>query len=373
MDKQKILENFLNLVKIPGPSKYEKDVAEYVCNKLKDLGFTVRVDDVGEKINGNTGNVFAYKNSNHKTDLTLLFSSHMDTVKPCDNVNPIIKNDRVFSDGTTILGADDRSGINAILTGFEYVFDSGMDYPNIEIVFTVAEEIGLYGSRYIDSSNLKSKTGFVFDCSLPPGNIVTQTPSSVVFDIICKGRASHAAVAPEKGVHSIMIASRAISQLKTGLIDEDTIFNIGTISGGTATNVVPEQTIVQGEVRCFNEEKLMSVLENTKKIFKTEAENLNGFIDFKIDPKYKGFKLTEENSAVQIICKAIKRIGKECTFKKYVGGSDANNFNEKGIQTVNIGLGTENVHSKRESIPIENLIFASNLLVEIIRESTKSK
>lgn len=373
MDEQKILEDFLNLVRIAGPSKSEKDVAGYVSKKLEDMDFSVREDDSGEKIDGNTGNIIAYKSSNYKTDLTLLFSSHMDTVKPCENVNPIVREKSVFSDGTTILGADDRAGINAILTGLERIFSSGMDYPNIEVVFTIAEEIGLYGSRYIDATKLKSKTGFVFDCSLSPGNIVSQTPSSVVFDITCKGRASHAAVAPEKGIHSIKIASNAISRLETGRLDEDTVFNIGTITGGTATNIVPEETAVKGEVRCFNEEKLTAVLENTKNVFKTEAEKLNGSIDFKIEPKYRGFNLTKENEAIKIISKAMENLKTECVFNKYTGGSDANNFIEKGIQTVNIGLGTQNVHSKQESIPIKNLVFASDLFVEIIRVSSGSK
>jgi len=371
MDERRIVSEFIKLVKISGASKNERQVADYVTEMLKRLGFEVSEDDSGKKVGANSGNIIGFKPANYRTDLSVLFSAHMDTVNPCKNVIPIEKDGKLYSDGSTVLGADDRAGINAILTGLKRLSEKRIKHPNIEVVFTICEEMGLLGSRLLDISRLKSKNAFVFDCSLPPGNIVSQTPTVFEFEIVCKGRAAHAAISPEKGVHSIKIAAGAISQIETGRLKENTVFNIGVINGGSATNIVPEKTKIKGEIRCFRDDLLNKILTDTQKVFEKEAKKYGGSIEFKKEKKYLGFNLKEDDPTIKIVKSAMNNLNKRCILNKYTGGSDANNFSEKGIDAVNIGLGTENVHSKDEAISIDNIIFSSNLFIEIINESVK--
>ncbi len=364
---EKIVDEFIRLAKIYGPSGNERAAADYLKSRLKETGFTVFEDDAGKKVGGNTGNIIACLKGNSDSDITLLFSTHMDTVTPCENVNPVIKDGVIYSDGTTILGADDRSGIAAVICGIERARNEGIPFPDIEFVVSVAEEKGLLGAENLDFSRLKSSMGFVLDCSLSPGNIVSETPSHAVFDIKCTGKAAHAGIAPEKGINSIQMAAMAIAQIPLGRINEETVMNIGQINGGSATNIVPEETIISGEIRCFNEMALTNIFDNTKMVFEKAAADAGGTVEVLKMSRYAGYKLEKKSQIVNVISNAIKNLGKEITFNKYSGGSDANVFNLRGIPSVPVGMGVKNVHSRQESIAVENLKFGESVVKEIIK------
>lgn len=376
VNRERILDEFLRLVKIDSPSLHERDIADYLFNKMSGMGLKVIEDEAGRSI-GNisgreTGNIIATLKGNVPGAPTLLFSAHMDTVEPGRGVQPVIREDIVYSDGTTVLGSDDKAGIAAVLEAVEVVREEGLPHGDIEIVFTVAEEGGLRGAKNLDYEKLKANYGFVLDCDGSAGTIITKAPSQyrIVASII--GKAAHAGIKPEEGVNAIYVASTAISKMQLGRIDEETTANIGVIQGGKATNIIPELVNIEGETRSIDPDKLE---EQTNKIVRT-LEQVAGEMGAKARVEtellYPRLKLEESDTAVSIAVKAAQQLGLKTSLVSTGGGSDANIFNGYGIPTVNLGIGMNKVHSTEEFIRIEDLVLNAKYVVEIIRVAAEA-
>ncbi|MFZ5947181.1 MAG: M20/M25/M40 family metallo-hydrolase [Stygiobacter sp.] len=369
IDHSRLVTQFLQLVEINGSSGRERDVADYLKNKLNRLCIETTEDCAGDSFNGTAGNLVGRMKGTLPYLPAILLCAHMDTIQPTLGIKPVITNGTIATDQSTILGADDRAGVAIILEVIELLQKENIPHGPIEIIFTVGEEIGMRGAKYLQVSDLKAKMGFVFDSSAEPRSIVIEAPASILFEIRIIGKAAHAAVSPEKGINAIQIASQAIANLKMGRFGETGTVNVGIISGGKATNIVPDEVLVKGEVRCPNEidlQKQMGVIEEQ---FRQHAQAAGASIKFTADRKYSGFSLDENSQVVQIAKKAISAAGYEPKPIKYPGGSDANILNENGIPTVNLGVGFNNVHSPMESIAIENLVALTKIGLNIIRQS----
>ncbi len=144
------------------------------------------------------------------------------------------------SDGATVLGADDKAGLAAILEGIRTVKEKGISHGSIQLIITAGEESGLVGSKNLDPGLLKADFGFAVDSNGPVGEVLTEAPSQVRLDVVIRGKAAHAGVNPEDGISAIQVASRAISKIPLGRIDGETTANIGKFKGGTASNVIPK-------------------------------------------------------------------------------------------------------------------------------------
>ncbi len=375
VNKERILEEFLRLVKIDSPSLHERDIADYLIRKMNDMGLEVVEDEAGKSI-GNisgreTGNIIATFRGNIPDAPTLLFSAHMDTVEPGRGVKPVIKDDTVYSDGTTILGSDDKAGIAAVLEVVQIIRDEKLPHGDIEIVFTVAEEGGLRGSKNLDRKRLKALYGFVLDCDGSAGTIITKAPSQYRIIASIVGKAAHAGISPEEGVNAIYVASTAISKMQLGRIDDETTTNIGVIQGGKATNIIPELVNIEGETRSIDPDKLE---EQTSRIVKT-LEDVAGEMGAKAMVKtellYPRLKLEDSEKAVSLAVKAAEILGLKPKLVSTGGGSDANIFNGYGIPTVNLGIGMNKVHSTEEFIRIEDLVLNARYVLEIIKVASQ--
>ncbi len=367
IDKDQLINDFFELVKIPGPSKAEAEIADYIKMRLKAIDAEVFEDDAGEKIGGNTGNLICSVRGTKINAKPILLAAHMDTVQPCQGINPQIENGLIKSDGSTILGADDRAGVAVILHALNVLKEKDIEHGDLEIVFTVGEEIGLLGSSHLDVTKLRSKIGFVFDCSKPPGKVVIQAPTSILFKAKCIGKASHAAAAPEKGINAIHFAAKAIAACKFGKIEDGLVSSIGLITGGRALNIVPDELTAEGFVRSFEDEKLEKYLSSLNDSFKNEAQKVGGKVEFEQKLRYRSFCLDENDRVVQIALEALRENGLEAEGISYLGGSDANHLNAKGIETVNVGLGVNNVHSTEESIEATSIVYAAETVLNIIK------
>lgn len=366
INEKRLVNTFIELTSIDGISGNELEIANVLMQKLRSLNCKVFMDGAGDSFGGNSGNVLAYLDGNISAE-PIFFSSHMDTIKSTKNIKHIITNGIIETDKTTILGGDDRSGLAIILEILEVIKENNLSHAPIEIIFTVCEEAGMNGSKFISKDSIKSKFGFVFDCQALPGNYIVEAPGAVSFNAVFKGKSAHAAVSPEKGINAIFIASKAISELQLGRWDETGMLNVGLITGGEAINVVPDKVEVIGETRNADEKSLEQQMNYIESTFQSAAKMFNGEVEVKFTHKYGGYKFTGQEKVIQIAAEAIGNSGIEPKPIKYSGGSDANVFNANGITALNLGVGFANAHSFDEKIAIKDLIKTAEIGLDIIK------
>lgn len=362
MDSKRLLKTFLDLVQIPSESGKEKPVTDYLVAKLKSLGLEVWVDDAGSKIGSNSGNIMGRLKGSLPGSIA--FSSHQDTVVPGIGIKPQIADGIIRSDGTTILGADDKAGLACILEMFECIKDKPR--PTIEVVFDICEEIGLRGAAQFDTSKLESKYSIILDVDGAPGRINIAAPYQDVCKITIKGKPSHAGIAPDKGISAIEVASKAIASMKLGKIDDETTSNVGIISGGKATNIVPEECRVEMEARSRDEAKLNAQTKRMLDRFEEEAKKAGAAIEVSKERVFMGYKFSETDPLPSLVAQAAKDVGLKPQFVRSGGGSVSNIFNAKGLASVVVGVGFENPHSKDEFLRISDLEASANWVIRMV-------
>lgn len=365
-----VIDYFMELVSIDSESSYEKKIALKLSEDLKSLGLDIKFDNANQNFESNSGNLYGYLKGNIKKD-PILLCAHMDTVKPGRGIKPSIKDNRIVSDGTTILGSDDKSGIAEIVYAIKEIKAEGIDHAPVEVLFTVSEESGLLGAKYCDYSLLKSKIGYALD-SHAIGSITIGAPAQNNLKFTVHGKESHAGVNPEYGLNAIKIAADAIVDMPSGRIDHETTCNIGIISGGLATNIVPNEVLIKAEVRSHDQKKLNKVSEDMISSIKNKVSKyeLNGFkasVDVISKLAYKNFKLKEDSLVVKVAEIAGNNLGIDSGNTVGGGGSDANIFNEHGISVAIAGSGMNNVHTVNEYILTADLLKGVEWVKEIIK------
>lgn len=366
INEKKVVEMFVNLTKISSPSLKERGVGDFVKKQLQELGFDVIEDNCSKAIGGNCGNIIGVLKGNGKK--TLLFSAHMDTVLPCDKVTPIIEDGIIKSDGTTVLGGDDKSGIVSIIEGIRSIIDEKIELPDLVVVFSVAEEIGLLGAKNFEIEKYQPDYSFVLDSSGKPGVVIVQTPYSAKGRVKIIGKPAHAGIAPELGINALEVASHSITKIKLGRIDEETTSNIGVVAGGEAVNIVMPEVRMEYEARSFSENKLDTLLADTQKVFEEECNRFGAQLIWSVEKGYAGYRIDKEEEILKKLKKVCENIEIEYKEQSTGGGSDSNIYNSKGYLTLTLGTGMSKVHTKEEYILIEDLVKTSQLVKEIIKE-----
>lgn len=373
VNRDRLAETFKFLVEIDSVSKEEGTISREIKKILESMGAETWVDGAGVKIGGDTGNLIA-KFKGNKQVPPLLLNAHMDTVEPGKGVTAVLLDGVFTSDGTTILGADDKSAIAILLETIKIVQENDLPYGPLELVFTVCEEIGLLGAKHLDLDLITAEFGYSLDATDTEG-IVTRAPSANRLEFKVHGKDAHAGAAPEKGINAISLASKAIAGLELGRIDHETTCNIGIIEGGTATNIVPNLVTVEGEVRSHDEEKLNRITNAMVSSFKGVVDNhkkmssdhgLPG-LETKIQKDFSRTNIPEHHPTVKLACRAADNLGRKMITKTSGGGADANIFFEKGIMTGVLGTGMRDMHTVRESVGLDDMVRTTELLLEIIK------
>lgn len=365
---QRVVGLLLELVQIDSASLRERAMANALTAKLAELGFEVYEDKAGEAVGGSAGNLLARLpgtggKAGHDP---VLFSAHMDRVSNGLGIKPVVRDGVVYSDGTTILGSDDAAGLAAILEGVRAAKETGLDRPPIEVAFTICEESGLLGSQNLEYGWLKAKQAFIMDSGGPVGTVIVQGPYQSRVTAVVLGKSAHAGVAPESGVNAIQAAAMALSRMRLGRIDAQTTANVGVISGGTATNIVPDRVEVRGEARSLDGSTLRVQVQHMVSTFEQAAQEFGARAEVEVAEMYPGFHLPESAPLVQRALKAIRALALEPQTHATGGGSDANIFNGHGIPAVALGLGYEAIHSNAEHIPVDQLVLAAQLVTQLI-------
>lgn len=363
----RVVKTFVDLLRINSPSFDERAVGAHIASVLLRLGLEVTVQEYGESFN-----LIGYLRGSLRDVPTLILSAHMDTVEPTDGLNFAIEDGIIRTIGNTVLGSDDKSGIAEIIEALEAISGSKVPHGDLEVVFTSAEERGLQGSKNLDYNVLKGRHAIVMDTNGHIGKIVVAAPTHDTYVMAITGRAAHAGIEPEKGTSSIKAASKIISAIPDGRIDAETTANVGKIHGGTANNIVPKETIVEGEVRGHNE----AVLEKTKEtIFNTArkiARKNQVRINIEEKRQYKGFRFPIDDPFVALLDEAFTESGIQPEHVITGGGSDANIFNASGIQAATLSSGMQKPHTTEEYIHTEDLHRGAVLVAGIIETFAKS-
>ena len=373
INKDRLAETFKYLVEIDSVSREEGEFAKEIKKVLESMGAETSVDNAGEKTGSDTGNLIAKFKGNVSAP-PLLINAHMDTVQPGKGIKAVLKNGIFTSDGSTILGADDKSSIAVILESLRVLKENGLQYGPIDLVLTICEEIGLLGAKHFDLSLIDAKFGYALDATDVDG-IIVRAPAANRLEFKIHGKDSHAGAAPEKGINAILLASKAIAGLEIGRIDRETTCNIGIIEGGIATNIVPNLVTVKGEVRSHDNEKLAKVTDDIVSSFKDAVESYRKIdskndlpsLEVYIEKDFPSTDIPEDHHVVAMAVQAGKNLGRKIVCKTSGGGADANIFFETGIITGVLGTGMRDMHTVREHVKLDDMVKATELLIEIIK------
>jgi len=358
MDKERLINTFCDLVKIPSESPDDKDFILHMEKIFAKEGAKTTIDDFGNLI-------AKLPAKNSKSTESLFFCCHGDTVKPGKNIKPIIdkKTDRIHSDGTTILAADDKAGIAEVLE----MVRSAKKHPPLEIVIARCEEVSPSGVEFLDYSKLESKIGYVVDFDTPE-EVIIGGPTYIVFNVKYKGRSAHAGMAPEKGISGVQCAAEAISNLKLGRIDDLSTANVGVVKGGINMNSIPESSEIWAECRSIDDKRAWEIAEEMKKIFKAAADKFGAQVEIDVNTSLTAYTIPKDAKVVKIAVEAIRKNGLKEDVKYTAGGTDATHINHSGIQSAVLGVGARKMHSTEEYAIISEMEKTANILITIVED-----
>lgn len=348
------LDLFLELAAIPSPPGEERAVADVVLRYLRDLGLDADEDDAGASIGSTMGNIYA-RLAPTAAGVPLFFCAHLDTVPPDGKLEPVVDDGFVRNAGGTILGADNKSAVVAMLEGVRRVLAENRPHAGIELLFTPKEEVGLIGAYAFDSGRLDARLGYVYDQAAPIGEIILGAPFSQAMEVRFHGRASHSGMFPEEGRSAIQAAAKAIADLRLGRVDEDSTANVGLISGGTGGNIVPEWCTFNAEARSQDEGKLNALVQEMLDAFTFAATSTDCEVETTLRKSYRGYRFKQDDDVVRLAAGALERCGYAPSYALSGGAADANVFNERGRRCVNLANGMTDIHTPDERIAVEDL------------------
>jgi tripeptide aminopeptidase len=375
IDAARLKEEFIELTSISSPSKREGTIAQRLETILKSMGASVEVDGAGEQVGGNTGNLLARFPGNTPGAPPFLLSGHMDTVGPAEAIHPVVEGDVVRTDGTSVLGGDDKAGVVAILEAIRTLRERSIPHGDIEVVLTICEEYGLLGAKHFDTGRLRAKRGLVLDvdgvCEL-----ITRAPAANRLTFTVQGLAAHAGICPEQGMSAIQIAAEAIATMRLGRLDAETTANLGVIQGGLAGNIVPASLTVRGETRSLSLEKLEAQTAHMRRCFDEAAarhavrvgdRDHRARVETQVDRQYSRLDVRDDAGIVRLVQSAARAVGRTCATRGTGGGSDANVFAERGIEIANLACGMREIHTVNEWVDVRDLVLTAGLVLETVR------
>lgn len=367
VNRERMVDEFLQLIAMPSLSRRERAFADEVKRRLVELGLEVEEDEAGAAIGGEANNIIAHLPATAPGLPCLMLNAHIDTVTPGENIRATIDGDRIISDGSTIVGADDKCGVAVILEVLRALKEASVAHGGVDVVFTVAEEIGLVGAKHLDWSKIRARMGYVMDGGETQASITVAAPFANKINFTVRGRAAHAGVCPEKGLNAIQVAARGVAAMRLGRLDEETTANIGVIRGGEAPNIVPERCELLGEARSHDEAKLRSQTDHMVKAMQAAARDAGAEVEIDLQRDYNGFRLGPEEPVVALAAAALRDLGLEPTLHVGGGGSDANIFNEHGLPAVILSTGAGAVHTTKEFAHIPTMVHAAEWLLAIFQ------
>jgi tripeptide aminopeptidase len=349
-----VLDLFTELASVPSPPGEERAVADLVLSYLRDCGLETDEDDAGPGIGSTMGNVFCRLDPTAAGE-PLLLCAHLDTVPPTAAIEPVVEDGIVRNAAGTILGADNKAAVAAMLEAVRRLLAERRPHAGVELLFTPKEEVGLVGAYAFDHTRLQSRVGYVYDQAAPIGVIILGAPFSQSLEVTFHGRAAHSGMHPEEGRSAIAAAARAITEFRLGRVDEDSTANVGTITGGTATNIVPEWCTFVAEARSHDDRKLADLVQEMQDAITFAAGVTECDVKTTARKSYRGYRFAKSDRAVALAAAALERCGHSVSYELSGGAADANVFNERGLEIVNLANGMTDIHTPGEHIAVVDL------------------
>ena len=365
--KINVKDEFIALASLNSPSRREGPVAGYLVTRLNELGLHAVADGSAPQTGSDTGNLIVRVPGNADGP-TILLCAHMDTVGPTEGMVPVVREGVVYSNGETVLGADDKAGIAIILTVLADLKEGCIPHGPVVAAFTVQEEVGLFGAHFLPE-DLRADFGYVLDGDGPVGNIVHRAPSKVNLDFVIEGRAAHAGISPEKGVNAIVAAASAIARLRSGRLDRETTSNVGLINGGKARNIVPDRAEVAVEVRSIDRGRLENEIRDMVGAFEEAAATAGAGVKVRREVSFEAFAIAETHPVVANAFRAARSLGIEARLWTTGAGMDANIFNLRGVPCVGLGIGIEDSHSPKEHIAVNQMEMGVRFIEALLAEA----
>jgi tripeptide aminopeptidase len=367
-----VVDLFLELAAVPSPPGEERAVADAVTRYLRDLGLQVEEDDAGAKVGSTMGNLFCRLEPNGDGGTPIFLCAHLDTVPPDGALEPVLEDGVIRNAGGTILGADNKSAVAAMLEGTRRVLAENRPHAGIELLFTPKEEVGLLGAAAFDHERMRARVGYVYDQAAPIGDVILGAPHSQAMQVRFHGRAAHSGMYPEEGRSAIAAAARAIADLRLGRVDEETTANVGIIQGGTAGNIIPEWCTLDAEARSHDERKLADLVQEMVDAFSFAAGLEDCEVETKVSKSYRGYRFKRDDRVVRYAHAALERTGYTPNYALSGGAADANVFNDRGLACLNLANGMQDIHTPDERITVEDLegmVEVTLALVDVARDA----
>ena len=367
INEKRLMDQFFEFVQIDSESGNEKAMGERLVKELESLGLEVWTDKAGETFGSNGFNVFAKLSASPNfKGAPWLFSAHMDTVTPGIGIKPYVEDGVIKSGPDTILGGDDKSGICGIIEAVRTVLEKGLPHRAAEICFSIGEEGGMRGAKAVDVSRLQSSRGYIFDSSGDVGKVIISAPGQIKVKATVLGKRAHAGLAPEEGISAIQAAAKGIAKMNLGRIDAETTCNIGVLKSEFATNIVPDTCEFFAEVRSRNLDKLNAQAKHMQDCLQAGCDEMGAKLDCELLTNYVSYSIDPAGDVVKPLLAAFERMGVTPVVTAGGGGSDANIYNQKGIPSVVLGTGMTKVHTKEETIKVDNLNKTAELCLELL-------
>ncbi|KAA9007444.1 M20/M25/M40 family metallo-hydrolase [Paenibacillus spiritus] len=375
IQEERVIREFMELVRIDSETRYERQIADTLAAKFAELGLTAKEDDSAARTGHGAGNlIVTWAAEGAENAPKLLFTSHMDTVVPGRGIQPTLHEDGwITSDGTTILGADDKAGLAALFEGIRVIRENGIPHGQIQFVITAGEESGLMGARALSGDLLDADFGFALDSNGELGAIAVAAPTQVKIHMEITGRSAHAGVNPEDGISAIQVAGKAIARMKLGRIDKETTANIGSFAGGGPTNIVCDHVELVAEARSIVQEKVDAQVASMREALETTAREYGAEGKFRGELLYPAFCFNDRDDIVQLASRAIGSLGLTPRTFHSGGGSDANIFNGLGVPTLNLAVGYENIHTTKERVRAADIVKTAELVVALVQEAARGQ
>ena len=357
---KKMISEFLELAAYSVPSKHETEIRQCLLEKLLELGFSVSVDEAFPETH--SGSLYGYLPGQLPGE-PILFTAHMDTVTPCENKKISVELDgTIHTDGTTILGGDDLTGVVEILEAVRQIQKQKLPHRDIEVIFTACEEYFVEGAQRLDYSRIHSRQAYVLDTDGEIGTAVLAAPTGIRVMATLEGKASHAALKPEDGVNAVAMAADAISHMRLGRVDQDTTANIGIIRGGSSGNIVPDRCLVAGETRALVHESALKQRDHMAQCFRDAAEKAGGRVSLDISTVYTAWAVDEAAPICRRFERAARQAELQPLFQRACGGSDASFLSAHGISCLVLATGMHEIHSVREYTTVQEMETMAQLV-----------
>ncbi len=341
-------------------------MADAVLVELARMGAEITQDDAATALPGAGCNNIVARFAPTTEGVPVMFCAHLDTVPVRGPIEVVREGGYLTNRHAAILGGDDKAAVAAMLHAVDRVVHEGIPHAGIELLFTPCEEVGLRGAAHFDPSVLRADVGFAYDHTGSIGGIVMAAPTQTDMLVTMRGVAAHAGIQPEAGRSAITAASRAIAAMPLGRIDEATTANIGTIRGGSATNVVAEECVITAECRSREPGALDRQLTAMLDAFTWAGTECECDVEISVRDHFTGYALDEDAPQVTMAVQAMGDCGITPRFVASGGGSDVNALLLRGFPAVNLCNAMVDVHTPDERIAIADIEVMVDLTLAII-------